>query len=134
MGERAAGGDLERDDLATFLWRPTFPNRSKAHKRAVDAGGERTGRVGRLPLSHSSRSEVHFGGEGTPSGVIYGVLRGQADAQRGQELPARHTPRAAVWRAGCVVRVGVWVPRGTGPVRRTVGQVWALPDLAETVR
>src|SRR5947207_2894610 len=81
MGEKGRrAGDLEPDDLATFRWRPTFPKRSKAHKRSVDAGARGTGRVGRLPPTIPPGRKSHFGRRGTPSGAIHSVLRGQAHA------------------------------------------------------
>src|SRR6266576_1443174 len=73
--EKALPGGRSRTGRPSNLSRDRLsPNRSKGTSRAVDAGGERTGRVGGLPLPIRCGWKSHiWAGAGTPSVAL--VLR-----------------------------------------------------------
>jgi hypothetical protein len=108
--ESAAGGRSGTGRLCEFSGdRPSQnPRKSiyvdegveSSESRALDAGGERSGRVAVSPASHSSRGVPYWGAR-LPSAVTHSVHPWSTDARRGQEptLPSAGPGRALLLAA-----------------------------------
>jgi hypothetical protein len=108
LGYGESAGDL--DDFATFL-EFEFPKSVERRLRrrrcrgsesgALDAGGERSGRVAVSPASHSSRPGVPRN-ECTPAGVVPSVLPWPIGRKRLGQAAVVCELQLTSWRVACV--------------------------------